>query len=173
MSGLDPAWQDRDYMNTTKCSRCGDEFSFWQRDVRGRCLDCAEKIAAIESEALSKISAESEEKRVARRRKRLLRPWTRHSWVYKLRDSDGLLLYVGKTNHPYKRFYDSRTAHFATKSWWSDVATIETICYENEKTALTAELHFIHWEDPKYNVVRNPPKTKTEPVPIISITGSV
>lgn len=71
-----------------------------------------------------------------------------HEFVYRLRDCDGVLLYIGTTWSAKARW----AKHRAKKPWWSTVALAEIQCYPSDAAALTAELHAIKTERPLYNI---------------------
>lgn len=158
---------------TTTCPRCGREIPFKEIGPRGRCLVCQELLAEMDRLARSAIQARSDAKRTERRRKRERRPWPRHSFVYRLYDQQGTLLYIGKTNHPYRRFFTSRTAHATTKDWWPEVIEAHLSCYVDERTAFEAERHAIKWEQPLHNKDLSGPHTQIEPEPLYTIVGSI
>ncbi|MDG4798995.1 GIY-YIG nuclease family protein [Micromonospora sp. WMMD980] len=74
--------------------------------------------------------------------------------LYRLRDSDGQLLYVGITSTPASRM----GAHRREKPWWSEVDPARTT-YDwlpDRPTAERAEVATIAQESPRYNVADNP-----------------
>jgi predicted GIY-YIG superfamily endonuclease len=71
--------------------------------------------------------------------------------VYRLRDADGALLYVGIAGNPGRRFEQ----HAGEKPWWGDVATVGLAHYESREAAAAAEMAAIKEERPRYNVVGN------------------
>jgi predicted GIY-YIG superfamily endonuclease len=87
------------------------------------------------------------EKRIARRNElRLARG--RRTAVYRLRDADGELLYVGISWSVAARI----AAHRTSQSWWREVATIDVEEFKNRGAALDAEARAIRTEHPRYNV---------------------
>lgn len=68
--------------------------------------------------------------------------------VYRLFDTDGMLLYVGMTAYPTIRF----SSHRATKPWWHEVATRRLVWYATREAAAMAEIRAIQTEAPRYNV---------------------
>lgn len=71
--------------------------------------------------------------------------------LYRLRDKDGTLLYVGITDNPERRW----PQHAADKSWWAAVTDLSLKWYPSRELALDAEGHAIRTEKPLYNVVHN------------------
>ncbi|PZF83239.1 hypothetical protein [Jiangella anatolica] len=98
----------------------------------------------------------SEWARQYNRRKRLERladnpAMNRASYVYRLYDRDGALLYVGRT---YQDSWSQRKAtHRATKRWWPDVDEERTRLepFETRLASEEAELKAIAEEDPLHN----------------------
>ncbi len=72
--------------------------------------------------------------------------------VYRFFDVDDVLLYVGIT----KNFEARKQQHKGTKTWWAEVDSDRTIVtwYDDEPTALRAELDAINGEHPVHNVDR-------------------
>lgn len=68
-------------------------------------------------------------------------------YLYRLYNSEYHLLYVGITKNLDQRF----TAHSATKSWWSEVDSINVKQYLTRTDAENAERSAITSELPKYN----------------------
>lgn len=94
-----------------------------------------------------------ERKRVAHRRTvarrnqiRLARG--RRTAVYRLRDANGELLYVGISWSAAARI----AAHRTSQSWWSEVATIDVEEFKSRGAALEAETRAIRTEHPRYNI---------------------
>lgn len=71
-----------------------------------------------------------------------------HDLVYRLRDSCGLLLYVGVTWCPRERWIK----HRRRTSWWPRVASVEVECFSERWRALRAELVAIKQESPVHNI---------------------
>lgn len=69
------------------------------------------------------------------------------SMVYRFRDSDGALLYVGVTMSPRGRWQ----AHKRSAAWWTDVSTVSVTIYPHERAALDAEVEAIRTESPEFN----------------------
>lgn len=69
------------------------------------------------------------------------------SFLYRLRDADGVLLYVGITGHYRLRLM----RHRADKPWWSEVASVELTAYRRRSQALAVEQYVIAHEQPRYN----------------------
>lgn len=70
------------------------------------------------------------------------------SFVYRLFDSGGDLLYVGFTWNPYERW----TSHRRTKPWWPEVAFVSLSMHEGDLPTRAAETRAIHEERPRYNI---------------------
>lgn len=81
------------------------------------------------------------------------------SFVYRLYDSEGTLLYVGKATGPY-RLKHRLMAH-SRKTWGDEIDRHETVEYDTEQDALDAEKVAIILEKPKYNVM-TPGKLRLE-----------
>lgn len=73
--------------------------------------------------------------------------------LYRLRSTDGALLYIGVAGNPGRRFEQ----HATDKPWWSEVATITLAHYPDRAAALAAERDAIHAERPRYNIAHNRP----------------
>lgn len=73
-------------------------------------------------------------------------------FLYRLRDVDGSLLYVGITTN-----WPTRMAqHQADKPWWSEVSTVELVRLECTRPQVEAiEKAVIKTEAPRYNVAHN------------------
>jgi len=67
--------------------------------------------------------------------------------VYRLRTTDGGLLYVGTT----WKAKDRWRVHRKTKPWWSQVASVDLECYPDDRTAHEAEYTAITTEAPRHN----------------------
>lgn len=70
-----------------------------------------------------------------------------HELLYRLRDAEGSLLYVGVT----WKAKDRWRVHKKTKPWWPSVASVEIECYPSDRDAHEAEYLAITTEDPRYN----------------------
>jgi excinuclease UvrABC nuclease subunit len=68
--------------------------------------------------------------------------------LYRLYDADDVLLYVGVTSDPKRRFRD----HRAKRPWWNEVARNSIEWFSTEFRALQAEVQAIGAETPKYNI---------------------
>lgn len=71
--------------------------------------------------------------------------------LYRFRDSDGVLLYVGITKNPPARF----AQHERDKFWWSQIADISLQHFPSRLALLEAERIAIENERPLYNVQHN------------------
>lgn len=71
--------------------------------------------------------------------------------VYRLFAVDGELLYVGMTNHVYRRF----AQHSVHKGWWLEVDHHEAEWFQSREVAEVEESDAIWQERPAYNI-RNP-----------------
>lgn len=68
--------------------------------------------------------------------------------LYRFFDADGTLLYVGITNHPWRRF----AQHAAEKPWWHEVDDIEFESFPGPRHVAEAEEAVAIWEEqPRYN----------------------
>jgi len=68
-------------------------------------------------------------------------------FMYRCRDNNGLLLYIGSSGNLYLRFKN----HARNTPWWPDVADIEKVPYPSEAEARAAERHAILAESPLHN----------------------
>jgi predicted GIY-YIG superfamily endonuclease len=68
--------------------------------------------------------------------------------LYRFFDTDGVLLYVGITNNPSRRF----TQHGVSREWWHEVDTIRMERFPDRKSVLAAEKAAIQSERPRYNI---------------------
>lgn len=75
-----------------------------------------------------------------------LRPHT----LYRFFDSDRVLLYVGITNDPSRRW-----SQHSNKPWWTEVALVTLEQFSTRDAVLVAEKDAIRDEQPRYNVVHN------------------
>ena len=67
--------------------------------------------------------------------------------LYRLRDGDGSLLYVGVTMDIKRRFHQ----HRKSQPWWAEVADYEVQILSTRSSALMAERKAIQSEKPQYN----------------------
>jgi predicted GIY-YIG superfamily endonuclease len=67
--------------------------------------------------------------------------------VYKLFNSNGELIYVGKSVDLRERF----SQHKNNSSWWGEVAEKTALYFDTEWEALAVEAELIQKESPKYN----------------------
>ena len=70
------------------------------------------------------------------------------TYVYRLLDADGVLLYVGMTSDVRLRL----NRHSSSQSWWPSVRGFTAHAYPNRESAALAECHAIHAEAPIHNV---------------------
>lgn len=75
-------------------------------------------------------------------------------FVYELRNSDGVLLYVGITLNLGKRMSD----HARAKQWWEHVADVRATLYPSREAAQQVEL--VAKDDPAFNVEGHPFKAQ-------------
>ena len=66
--------------------------------------------------------------------------------VYILRTEDGTVIYVGVTAQ-----LEARLREHRRKSWWGEVATIDTELIVGKGPASLRELELIHLHEPRYN----------------------
>ncbi|MEU1663602.1 GIY-YIG nuclease family protein [Streptomyces sparsogenes] len=71
--------------------------------------------------------------------------------LYRLRNQDGELLYVGITDNPERRWKD----HAKDKTWWPEVASRSIEWFPNRGHALAAEGKAIRSERPRHNIQHN------------------
>ena len=71
--------------------------------------------------------------------------------VYRLYDRHGFLLYVGCTTDLERRL----AAHKRIQAWWSDVAHVTALPFDDVEAAYRAEAHAIYTEHPQHNVAGN------------------
>lgn len=69
--------------------------------------------------------------------------------VYRLHDDSGVLLYVGASKYPDRRF----ASHASNQEWWPQVTTITIKWFDSRSLALAAEAEAIRTEFPKSNPV--------------------
>lgn len=72
--------------------------------------------------------------------------------VYRLFDASDVLLYIGVTDNPDRRF----ASHEALKPWWPDVARKAIEWHDTRDLAEAAEDEAIQAEHALYNVARSP-----------------
>lgn len=72
----------------------------------------------------------------------------RHA-LYRLRDADGALLYVGITSNLDKRFSE----HRSIQRWWPDVADADVAFYPDRPSLEAAEREAINTESPRHNIM--------------------
>lgn len=92
---------------------------------------------------------------------------TARTALYRLYDSDGVLLYVGITNMPNVRW----SAH-SLKPWWKRVARKDVAWFDERQQAAQAEVRAIRAERPLYNSMHAvggepvvvPPASASEPL---------
>lgn len=73
------------------------------------------------------------------------------TYLYRLTDRYGTLLYIGITNNPDRRMEQ----HASTKPWWDEVRYGHLEVYRTRAQALAAERTAIRQERPLYNLVHN------------------
>ena len=129
------------------------------------------RMDAAERKAIREHLAPLRAERKARRGPRYTGP-ARRGHVYRLRDDQDRLLYVGKTYSPKARLLGA-TGHAATKPWWPEVAVVEVATYRTEEAALEAERHAIAKEDPLYNLDRPTPHRPRKPRPLAVVRGDI
>ncbi|MFE9382347.1 GIY-YIG nuclease family protein [Streptomyces sp. NPDC007025] len=79
--------------------------------------------------------------------------------VYRLRDSDDQLLYVGISTKPPQRWVQ----HAQSKKWWPEVATLCLEWCDSQAEARAVEAHAIRVERPQHNIVHNSkPRSRAE-----------
>ena len=72
------------------------------------------------------------------------------SYVYRMWDTNGVLLYIGKSNNPLNRWKQHRK-----KPWFKQVTRFEYEPHPDEASAYAAEREAIKTEHPLYNIVNN------------------
>ena len=72
------------------------------------------------------------------------------SYVYRMWDKNGVLLYIGKSNNPLNRWKQHRK-----KPWFKQVTRFEYEPHPDEAAAYAAEREAIKTEHPLYNIVNN------------------
>jgi predicted GIY-YIG superfamily endonuclease len=76
---------------------------------------------------------------------------TRRTALYRLRDAEGLLLYIGISARPYQRWIE----HAADKAWWAEVSDLSIEWFESRAEAMAMEAHAIKTEKPRHNLQHN------------------
>ncbi len=87
-------------------------------------------------------------------------------WVYRLFDSDGDLLYVGRTQCNQSRINDHRRA-----AWGKEITRSTVEIWTGHDAALAREKEIIRLENPRHNRNRYPPRGV--PVTFIATPDSV
>jgi excinuclease UvrABC nuclease subunit len=64
---------------------------------------------------------------------------------------DDRLLYIGKANDVYARFYTQQQAHSKVASWWPLARRLQVEVYSSDIDALDAEARAIEGESPEFN----------------------
>lgn len=105
-----------------------------------------------EEEMAAEIAAEkTQQVRDTARQKAAASGDSRRTALYRLRDSDDVLLYVGISEKPLQRWVQ----HAADKGWWPEVAGMSLEWLDSNAEALAMEAHAIRTEKPLHNVVHN------------------
>ena len=78
--------------------------------------------------------------------------------VYRLFDADGVLLYVGISGNPGRRFNE----HSGDKAWWPQVARAEMEHFAEREEAEYEERIAIQYERPVHNVAMRAPDRAAE-----------
>jgi hypothetical protein len=81
--------------------------------------------------------------------------------LYRMRDLNGRLLYVGITGVGPTRF----SAHRHDKAWWHLVSSIDIEHFASRAEAVLAEQVAIREEKPRYNITYNVVRPQPEPLP--------
>jgi predicted GIY-YIG superfamily endonuclease len=71
--------------------------------------------------------------------------------LYRLRNADGELLYVGISSKPPQRWGQ----HASDKEWWPEVATLSIEWFDSRAEALAMEAKAIRIEQPRHNIQHN------------------
>ncbi|MFE9850295.1 GntR family transcriptional regulator [Streptomyces sp. NPDC005576] len=79
--------------------------------------------------------------------------------LYRLRDSEGRLLYIGISNNPEARW----ARHKMLRDWWPRVATKEAEWFPSRESAEAAEEDAIRGEAPRFNGTHNYPLAPFDP----------
>lgn len=78
--------------------------------------------------------------------------------LYRMRNTEKDLLYVGISNDPKSRWED----HAEGKSWWLEVASVEIEHFANREDVERAEREAIDLEKPRYNIAHRKVATPAE-----------
>lgn len=78
----------------------------------------------------------------------------RQTWLYRMFNDDGELLYIGITKNRYQRWRD----HEKSKPWISEATTWKWEVIDPQADPLEVEKRAIKSERPRYNVVHNKPQ---------------
>lgn len=81
--------------------------------------------------------------------------------LYRFFGSEGELLYVGISLHPFARM----SQHRGDKSWWGEVASTTIERFPSRPAVLEAEREAIKSERPRYNIVHAGASRKSTPKP--------
>jgi predicted GIY-YIG superfamily endonuclease len=112
-----------------------------------------EEIEAVETEAARERRlrrALQEEQETARRAAKEAAD-ARPTALYRLRDNQGDLLYVGISSAPPQRW----AKHAIDKKWWPEVADLSLEWFDTRTKALDAEARAIKVEQPRHNIQHN------------------
>lgn len=74
-------------------------------------------------------------------------------WVYRIYDTEGVLLYIGCTNSPVSRI----SGHRHSQTWGDQIAHVRYTVFPNRRKALDVERAAIWYENPLHNIRRVPP----------------
>lgn len=89
------------------------------------------------------------------------------AYVYRTYDRDGVLLYVGCTRDPERRFKEHRMCQETISRWFPLMASREITAAMPEAEALALETHWIRTLGPKFNVA-DAPKRYTSGAAIVA-----
>jgi len=78
-------------------------------------------------------------------------PKTERTALYRIRNTDGDLLYVGISDRPEYRWFSHRRQH----TWWDQAAHYSLEWHESREEAEAAELEAIKQEEPRHNSTYN------------------
>lgn len=78
--------------------------------------------------------------------------------LYRLYDADGVLIYVGISNNPERRW----KSHAQDKPWWPEVVEKKVEWFETRKSAARIETTEIGEEDPRHNRTGEKAKKRIE-----------
>lgn len=97
-------------------------------------------------------AAEKEQKtRRAARQKAMATGDTRRTALYRLRNHDDDLLYLGISEKPLQRWVQ----HAGDKKWWPEVVSMSLEWFDSNAEALAMEAHAIRSEKPLHNIRHN------------------